>query len=286
MPNIIKSRNTGDVKYNEFNNVFGELLSEEEESVIQTESFVMDDDTEDFPVSDSIEQELSIAAEEEERARQRELEAEEFVAKVRERAEELSKELLDKARTEAKEEAQRLHDEAFEEGRSRGYKEGYNDGYSSGYVEAYEKGLKAVNQDCDRFLCEIQAGAELFREEKQRLEEKHIEGMKELSVSIAEKVVGMNLESQNEVIKQMIVNALESSKAVQWIKIHISGFDAERYFEIEKELLDAIRHISDFVRVEVIDGADPGTCIIEMPDKIIDASINTQISNIKNMLDN
>jgi flagellar assembly protein FliH len=153
-------------------------------------------------------------------------------------------------------------------------------------VEAYEKGLKAVNQDCDRLLCEIQAGLELFREEKKALEEKHLEGMKELSLAVAEKVIGMNLESQSDVIRQMIVSSLDNSKATQWIKIHISGFDAERYFEIEQELLESVRHISDFVKVEVVEGAERGTCIIEMPDKIIDASINTQLGNIRNMLEN
>lgn len=285
MPNIIRSRNVQSVDYNRFNNVFEEFSSEPEavtepelSADILQETAGGDFPDDNFSVNSPVVPEPVV--------QQPEFDKEEFMEKIRVKAEELSKELLDKAKAEAKENAEELRKAALDEGHEKGYKEGYNDGYSAGYVEAYEKGLKAVNQDCDRLLCEIQAGLELFREEKKKIEEENLEGMKELCISIAEKVIGMNLETQSDVIKQMIINALDNSKSTQWIKIHISGFDAERFFEIEKELLESVRHISEFVKVEVIDGADPGTCIIEMPDKIIDASVNTQMSNIKNMLEN
>lgn len=273
MPSIIKFKNTDNIQYTSFDNAFDEeeVIEEdvlEEEKVIIKEVPVVVMPEAPPPIQES------------------DFDVDGFLQKVREQAEDISKELIDKAREKSQEKAKELCENAENEGREKGYQEGYNEGYSKGYIEAYEKGLKAINQDCDRLLCEIQAGIELFKEEKRLIQEKHLEGMKELAVAIAEKVIAMNLESQSEVIKQMIVTALDNAKATQWIKIHISGFDAERYFEIEQELLESIRHISDFVKVEVVEGADSGTCIIEMPDKIIDASVNTQISNIKGMLNN
>ncbi len=279
MPSIIKFKNTDKVQYNPFDNVFEEELVIEEVVEEETIEEVVISEEAVIPEPE-LEEQLPPPVQEPD------FDIEEFLEKVRLQAEELSKEILDKARAEATERANEMYEQALNEGKEQGYKEGYNEGYSLGYVEAYEKGLKSINQDCDRLLCEIQAGMELFNEEKRQLHEKHLDGMKKLTISIAEKVIGMNLESQSDVIKQMIITSLDNSKATQWIKIHISGFDAERYFEIEQELLESVRHISDFVKVEVVDGADPGTCIIEMPDKIIDASINTQISNVKSMLDN
>lgn len=286
MPNIIKSRNAETFQYNAFrNNLFEELNAEDfsdksvnnADEVLFDESGLFPDDGSDFPAAD-----VSV----EPIVQEPPFDMEEFLEKVRTQAEELSKELMDKARCEAEQSSLEMRMRAQQEGQEQGYKEGYNEGYEKGYVEAYEKGLKEVSHECDRLLCEIQAGMELFKEEKKKLEEKNLEGMKTLSLSIAEKVIAMNLESQSDVIKQMIISALDNSKSTQWVKIYISGFDSQRYFEIEKELLESIRHISEFVKVEVVDGAEAGTCIIEMPDKIIDASVTTQIDNIKNMLDN
>lgn len=286
MPNIIKSRNAETVQYNAFrDNIFKELSAEDfsDRSLTDANEEFSDENglfaegSDDFP-QDIVQPEPIVQGPP--------FDMEEFLEKVRTQAEELSKEILEKARDEAEQTALEMRMRVQQEGQEQGYKEGYNEGYEKGYVEAYEKGLKEVSRECDRLLCEIQAGMELFKEEKKKLEEKNLEGMKELSLSIAEKVIAMNLESQSEVIKQMIISALDNSKSTQWIKIHISGFDSQRYFEIEKELLEAIRHISEFVKVEIVDGAEAGTCIIEMPDKIIDASVTTQIDNIKNMLDN
>ena len=47
-----------------------------------------------------------------------------------------------------------------------------------------------------------------------------------------------------------------------------------------------MRHLSDRVRVIPMADDESGTCIIEMPDEIIDASVSTQLDNLRGVLEN
>lgn len=261
MPNIIKAvmQNTGFEKYiNEFKDI---------------------EDTFE-PIGGGVRQTKTLPVEETEYFLE-----EEFINEVKAKAKGISDKIIKKAKKTAQEDANRIFEETRKEAYEEGNQKGYSEGYTKGYVEAYEKGLKSINQDFDGILCEITEGVKALEEYKDDLQKSQLKHMKDLVMSIAEKVTCINFESRSDVIQNMIVQALDKSKSSQWIKIHISGFDSERFFEIQDDLIESIKHISEFIRVEVMEGAQSGTCIIEMPDKIIDASINTQLENIRNISD-
>ena len=50
--------------------------------------------------------------------------------------------------------------------------------------------------------------------------------------------------------------------------------------------LNALSHLSDNVKIVTMDSDEEGICIIELPDEIIDASVSTQLENIKDILNN
>ena len=50
------------------------------------------------------------------------------------------------------------------------------------------------------------------------------------------------------------------------------------------QLAKALSHVSDRVRLTPMTEEESGTCIIEMPDEIIDASVSTQLENIRTVL--
>ncbi len=56
--------------------------------------------------------------------------------------------------------------------------------------------------------------------------------------------------------------------------------------EVDSELLESLSHLSDNVKIITMNNGDEGTCIIELPDEVIDASVGTQLENIKDILNN
>ena len=50
------------------------------------------------------------------------------------------------------------------------------------------------------------------------------------------------------------------------------------------ELIDALGHVSERIRVIPMTDDESGTCIVELPDVILDASVSTQMGNIRELL--
>ena len=84
----------------------------------------------------------------------------------------------------------------------------------------------------------------------------------------------------------MIVSATEKLKKTTWVKIYINKCDYELMMEADADLIDELSHLSDNIKFIVMDKEDSGNCIIEMPEEIVDVSVNTQIENIKDILEN
>jgi flagellar assembly protein FliH len=106
----------------------------------------------------------------------------------------------------------------------------------------------------------------------------------ELCLSIAEKVVRVSLKSSSEVIVRMIQTATERMKRQEWVHIYIAECDAKQLVKLPQSLASALSALSGRVRIIPMADDEAGTCIIEMPDEIIDASAATQLNNIRSLL--
>ena len=84
----------------------------------------------------------------------------------------------------------------------------------------------------------------------------------------------------------MIEAATAKKRRCEWVQIYIADCDARTNAQTLPELTEAMRHLSDRVRVIPMADDESGTCIIEMPDEIIDASVSTQLDNLRGVLDN
>ena len=56
--------------------------------------------------------------------------------------------------------------------------------------------------------------------------------------------------------------------------------------EVDAEFLESLSHLSDNLKIITMNNGEEGTCIIELPDEVIDASVGTQLENIKDILNN
>ena len=110
------------------------------------------------------------------------------------------------------------------------------------------------------------------------------EELLELCIAIAEKVVRVSLKSSSEVIVRMIQTATERMKRQEWVHIYISGCDARQAAQISPALTSTLGALSQHIKVVPMGDDESGTCIVETPEEIVDASVSTQMSNIRDVL--
>ena len=101
---------------------------------------------------------------------------------------------------------------------------------------------------------------------------------------MAEKVVRVSLRSSSEVIVRMIQTATERMKKQEWVHIYIPGCDARGVTQISPALTTTLAGLSQHIKVVPMGDEEDGTCIIETPEEIIDASVSTQMSTMRDLL--
>ena len=211
------------------------------------------------PDSGSFEQALSLA----------QTQADELIRNAQAKAEHI----IEQAKQAAEAEVARIHQQASEEGYNQGYVEGQRKGEeeaSAAMRKAAQDSVEAVQ----RFLTQ----ANNMRDEKI---DKLSGELLDVAVAVAEKVIHVSLKSSEEIIKRMIVAATEKLKRREWVQIYVADCDVKGVAQSDPSLSAALSSLSDHIKIVPMRDAETGTCIVEMPDEIIDASASTQLENIR-----
>lgn len=203
-----------------------------------------------------------------------EIQAEKILEDARQQAEEL----LEEARVKAQEDAQQVSEQAYEDG----YRLGYMDGMKKAEIEGQTKLQEQLEQQSEQ----VRSFLEKASMAKEEMLEQTKNEMCDLSIAVAEKIIHVSLKSSQEVIARMIQMATEKLKRREWVHIYVGGCDAKQLAQITPELNSALAGLSDHVKIIPMANDETGTCIIEMPDAIIDASVSTQVNNIRELLSN
>ena len=171
-------------------------------------------------------------------------------------------------------------EEAWRQGRDEGYRTGYAEGISSAAEEsrvAREREAAQLRGQVAAFLEEAAKARDAFMAQTE-------EDLKELSLTIAEKVVRISLKSSGDVVGRMIQGACEKLKRREWVHIYIAGCDAKGMTKAPAALAATLSAVSDHVKIMPMADDESGTCIVEMPDEIIDASASTQLENMRHLI--
>jgi flagellar assembly protein FliH len=187
-----------------------------------------------------------------------------------------AQEILDKAAQEAQEKAQEIRDAAREDG--------YQEGYAQGAAKAAEEGARQREEQAAALGKEVQDFLDQASTALDRQLDENMDELREIAMTVAEKVVGVSLKSSSDVICRMIQTAVDKRKRKEWVRIYIAECDAKGLTEIPASLSTALSALSDRVRIIPVADDEPGTCIIETPDEIVDASASTQLNNIRGIL--
>lgn len=207
------------------------------------------------------------------------------------RIEAMRKEAEDILRT-AEEEAQRLGEQASceaEEIKQKAYDQGFSEGQAAGFETGRQEGKDQMSQDLlTQYQFLFQAADQAVNEleaQKREFSQSYLEDLRDLVVIIAEKVISISLKSSGKVIEGMMRDAVGTRQAKRlWANVSISQIDYQSLLENGISPETVLEESAEQVRLTIVEEAEPGTCLIEFPEEIIDASVSTQIANIKKMM--
>lgn len=195
--------------------------------------------------------------------------------------------ILEDARQQAAQLLQQAKDEAeeaLEELRAQAQQDGYQHGYAEGMSHAMTEGQQQRAEQSIVLGAEVQHFLEKAALVQDELLSQHQNELRDLAIAVAEKVIKVSLKSSGDIVSRLIQNATEKMKKKEWVHIYIAGCDAKSIAQTAPQLTEALSFLSDHVKIVPISDDESGTCIIETPDEIIDASTSTQLSNIRDLL--
>jgi len=209
---------------------------------------------------------------EEEPIRYAQIQADSILEDARRQAEEI----LAQARLDAERECEAVLEAAREAGQA------------TGFAQGIVQGRAEAKAELEKIAAEQEAAVQQFLEQAGAILDKQmddsVEDLRDLALAVAEKVVSISLRSSSDVICRMIQTAVDKRKRREWVHIYIAECDAKRMGQVPASLTNALAALSDRVRIIPMADDESGTCIIEMPDEIIDASASTQLNNIRQIL--
>lgn len=219
----------------------------------------------------------------------------EFARKLQEATEREAEEILDKARAEAdailesaRTSANREAEALCEQMREKGYQEGFAEGRQAGYEAGQELGLEEgraqLRAQQEQALNDVEHFFQEAANQRDMMFVRAQDQMRDLALTVAEKILRISLQSSGEIVARMVQHAVEKLKRREWVRVYISKGEVQRCVQADPELAAALAGLSDHVKIVPMESDDPGACIIEMPDEIIDASASTQMDNIRERL--
>lgn len=188
-------------------------------------------------------------------------------------AQEQAKRIIEEAKQAAESEVAKIQQHAAEEGYSQGYAEGRAKGEQEARESAQELSQRVLSS-VQQFLAQAEQTRDAFIDQTRG-------ELLDITLTIAEKVIRVSLKSSKEIIKRMIIAATDKLKRREWVQIYVSDSDIKGVAQADPTLTAALSGLSDHVKIVPMHDAEPGTCLVEMPDEIIDASAFTQLENIR-----
>ena len=174
------------------------------------------------------------------------------------------------ARSQAHEIVQRAQSDArmirgqAEEFRQRGYEEGYAAGHEEGKAQLTET-ILTLNRETEARWKEIEPD------------------MIRLAVRVAEKIIGHSLETDPDVIIQIVAEALTAARHQREIYVRVNPADYETVVSHKRELVDQLSRARD-IDVRSDPNVTAGGCLVDSEVGTIDATLESQLSVLERIL--
>ncbi len=164
--------------------------------------------------------------------------------------------------------------------------DGYNGGFTEGMAAAMSEAQAEIARQAEAQGAEVKRFLDDATHRRDLILQDTKEDLRDLALAVAEKVIRISLKSSGDILLRMIETATEKHRRCEWVQIYIADCDTKNIALSTPELTAALGHLSNRIRIIPMADDESGTCIIEMPDEIIDASVSTQMDNIREVIQN
>ncbi len=192
--------------------------------------------------------------------------------------------IINAAKRNVQTEIAELKKRGFEEGYNAGMEIGKNKGYEEGYELGKLKITEKLNKQNKTKEKEITNMLEEIENKKENIISTYERGLSKLAIDIAEKIIRQKIELQGNIVTRIIESVIKDYRNEEWVKVYISSKDDAKSIRADKDLIQSLSKISNDVKIEVSEELEEGSAIVETPEGIVDASIITQLNNLKEMV--
>ena len=199
-------------------------------------------------------------------------------------AEDKAFEIVSTAKKNAQCEIAECKKNAYEDGYNAGMEIGKNKGYLEGYDTGKTKISEILLEQNKEKLNEIAELIETIESEKLKIISRYKNELTKLSIEIAEKIIRYEVDTKDDIVSGIIKNVIKDYRNVDWIKLYISGKDDAVSIQTDKKLINELKKIAKDVKIEVMDELEKGSAKVATADGIVEASIDTQLKNLKEMV--
>lgn len=186
------------------------------------------------------------------------------------RAGELLQEARDKAAVEAEQILQSARQQAAQEAellRGRTYEEAYNNGIADG--------IKAKTRQVEAVITQLESAVVRIEGELSGFIAQYEGDLKWAVLEVAGKVLDKVIERDDMEMLAMVKAAVDTVKNSEWIDVHLSDEAVYLIDRLEREMAP-MKYLT-----VIPEDLPPGSCIVDIPSGRIDASIHTQLDNLK-----
>lgn len=200
-------------------------------------------------------------------------------------AREFSDQQVREARETAARESEKEQERGYADGFAKGLEEGRKEGREAGYREGLEQGRLKAGAENRKSLDELSLMIESVEKSKTNILEKFEDDLEDLATLIAKSVLKRELQTDNKTMRSIIISAMEEYRKQEWIRIYTSNQTASVLLQADNNIVEALKDISDNVKVISFPKMEDSDCVIETPDQIIDAGVKSQLQNIRHGID-
>jgi len=149
-----------------------------------------------------------------------------------------------------------------------------------GYEEGKKSALECAHLEIGEAVSEISALLHSLEEQKSGMLRNYEGKIRDLAIHIAKKVIQTELDNNNETFLNIYKSAVQELRDQEWIRLSVSDLQVQFATENADTLMSLAKG-AKHIEIVGLPEAPSGTCIVETPDGIVDASLDTQMDKIK-----
>jgi len=144
-------------------------------------------------------------------------------------------------------------------------------------------GIRAAEDSYRGKMARLDTLAASLQEERERFFARMEPELVRLAMSIAEKIIGQELELRPEAVLDIIRAAMKRLRDREELRISVNPRDVERVKEAREDLISAVDGVK---RIDIIEDrrVEAGGCVIESANGTLDARLRTQLDEVGSAL--